>query len=499
MPIELNQIQGNIFGGFNKDFQDFLLLQVIDAAHARQWIREHTDTFVSTSRQVLAFNNAFKALLREGVSKPESIIQAKWMNIAFSAAGLSALGLMGAAGALPAAFTSGMSARAAQVGDVGRSAPANWGSPFTPAELPHIHVLLLVAADTEADLHAHARDIKHSTGFAAAFRVVETIHGRTRVDEVGHEHFGFKDGVSQPGIRGIDVPDDPLANPDQGHPGQDLLWPGEFVLGYPTQLPQAKPNVDGPNPDAGPASTAGNDAWTKNGSFLVFRRLAQDVPAFHAQLGTFAQQHALAVDLAGAKIVGRYRSGCPLAVLSMQANPLPPSPTDPAFANPALASSDALNNAFEFGGDARGQRVPRAAHIRKAYPRDEATPPLSADDSESHTQTRRLLRRGIPFGMSFGAAKGGAPQDPRGLLFLAYQNDIEHHFEFVQQTWVNNPVFPASPPGMQQPGDDPVIAQSASGTFQIDPAAAAVPLAHFVTTTGGQYFFAPSISTLLSL
>lgn len=340
--------------------------------------------------------------------------------------------------------------------------------------------------------------IRSSGGFASAFHVIEIILGRTRVDEIGHEHFGFKDGVSQPGIRGIDSPDDPLANPNQGHPGQDLLWPGEFVLGYPTQIPTADPNAEGPNPNAGTASTAGNDAWTKNGSFLVFRRLAQDVPAFHAQLGTFAQAHGLSVELAGAKIVGRYRSGCPLAALSMQAHGSQPSPTDPGRANPALAESDALNNAFEFGNDAKGERVPRAAHIRKAYPRDEETPPLSADDSESHTQTRRLLRRGIPFGASFGAAKGGSAGDPRGLLFLAYQSDIEKHFEFVQRAWVNSPTFPTAPPGLQQPGEDPVIAESPSGPFQIDANAAPVPLSHFVTTTGGEYLFAPSISTLLS-
>ncbi len=496
MTIDLEQVQGNILGGFNKDFQDFILLEVLDTARARQWVRENAGRFVSTSRQVLAFNNAFRNLTLAGIAKPESIIQARWMNIAFSAAGLTHLGLMGAAGALPQAFVTGMAGRKAEIGDLGASEPGHWVHPFAPAELPKIHVILLVAADSEADLNAHVNDIKATAGFVVAFRVVDTIEGRTRVDEVGHEHFGFKDGVSQPGIRGINTPDDALANPNQGHPGQDLLWPGEFVLGYPTQIPHAKQGVDGPNPDPGPKSGAGNHNWTKNGSFLVFRRLAQNVPAFHAQLGTFAQAHGLSVDLAGAKIVGRYRSGCPLAALNMQAPASPPSPTDPALANPALANSDALNNAFEFGSDPRGARIPRAAHIRKAYPRDEETPPLNAADSESHTQTRRLLRRGVPFGASFGAALGGGAHDPRGLLFLAYQKDIEEQFEFVQKNWINNAKFPTAPAGMQDPGDDPVIAQVAIGTFQVDPNVGAGALSHFVITTGGEYFFAPSLKTL---
>ena len=109
--------------------------------------------------------------------------------------------------------------------------------------------------------------------------------------------------------------------------------------------------------------------------------------------------------------------------------------------------------------------VPRAAHIRKAYTRDETLPGLKdAEDSESVTQTHRLLRRGIPFGTSFRPSLGATghggkfgveePND-RGLLFLAYQSDIERQFEFVQNNWVNNVNFPQSGDG--QDPIDPVI------------------------------------------
>ena len=56
-----------------------------------------------------------------------------------------------------------------------------------------------------------------------------------------------------------------------GYPGQDLVWPGEFVLGYPASSPD--PLVPGPPAQAEPS-------WTRNGSFLVFRRLRQDVGLF---------------------------------------------------------------------------------------------------------------------------------------------------------------------------------------------------------------------------
>jgi deferrochelatase/peroxidase EfeB len=195
----------------------------------------------------------------------------------------------------------------------------------------------------------------------------------------------------------------------------------------------------------------------------------------------------------GAKLVGRYRSGCPIEALSMQPHSPAISPTDPAFANPALADSDALNNAFEFGDDPIGERCPLGAHIRKAYPRDEDTG--SGINSESETQRHRLLRRGIPFGASFGAAVGGGVNDKRGLCFLAYQNDVAKHFEFVQQSWVNSAAFPPVPPA-NTPGQDPIIAQSPNGTFQIKPGQPNINVAHFVTTTGGEYFFAPSLDTL---
>jgi deferrochelatase/peroxidase EfeB len=120
--------------------------------------------------------------------------------------------------------------------------------------------------------------------------------------------FGFKDGVSQPGIRGIDPPDDPIGNADQGHPGQDLLWPGEFIIGYATQVSRAKAGVDGPNPDPGPDSPA-NPARAVNGSYLVFRLLRQDVAGFERHVAELAERLGWSTDLIGAKLVGRYKSG----------------------------------------------------------------------------------------------------------------------------------------------------------------------------------------------
>ncbi len=500
--IEFDQIQGNIFGGFNKDFATFLFLSFKSAAKGRAWIKEiaadDSDIGVaqSNSTQVLRFNAQFKALKAQQV-EPESVIEAAWTNLAISFHGLKVLGIAPAElSKFPQAFRDGMAARATILGDTGTSAPSQWTAPFNGAA---IDAVLLIAADSETQLTARVAEITGSAAFVSGVNLVgPAVEGRTRVDQVGHEHFGFKDGVSQPGVRGLNDPDDPLGNPDQGHPGQDLLWPGEFVLGYPTQKRTAKAGHDGPNPDAGPISKSG-PAWTKNGSYLVFRRLAQDVPGFQQQLKALASQSGLTEDLVGAKLVGRYASGCPLEARKFQPAPFKQSSTDPGVANPALANSDSLNNNFEFGDDPDGRICPLGAHIRKAYPRDEVTLPKKPNDSESDTQTHRLLRRGIPFGKSFGVGGTGTrANDPRGLLFLAYQKDIQEHFEFVQSSWVNKAAFPPVPAGLK-PGEDPIIAQSTSGPFQMDPAKGPIDVKHFVTTTGGEYFFAPSIDALQKL
>jgi Dyp-type peroxidase family len=348
------------------------------------------------------------------------------------------------------------------------------------------------------------RSITGTAAFQNGVQILRDQPGRTRPDLPGHEHFGFKDGISQPGIRGVDPPDDPIGNPNQGHPGQDLLWPGEFIVGYATQIATAKAGVDGPNPDPGPDSPP-TPAWTVDGSYLVFRRLRQDVGGFETHVSQLADALGWSADLTGAKLVGRYKSGAPIEQRKFQPRPYTqPSidPGDPDHGNPGLGNNNALNNNFEFGNDPLGAFCPLASHIRKSYPRDEFTR-AGADNSESTTQTRRLLRRGIPYGLPFDAHDPASAQMDRGLLFFCYQNDIESHFEFVQKNWVNNPNFPPNPPGSPSlpgaPGEDPIIAQSASGPMLVDLTRAPVDVHHFVTTTGGEYFFSPSIKALRAI
>ncbi|HMF04358.1 MAG TPA: hypothetical protein VKH17_06055, partial [Acidimicrobiia bacterium] len=265
--IDLANVQGNVLAGFNKDHQRLLFFRMGDTDRARAWLATIVDE-TATTEEVLAFNDLFRRTrARRGVEVATP--QASWMNVAFTHPGLAALGVPETElSTFPEAFRQGMAARAQLLGDLDDSAPARWVGPFASSV---VHGLLLLAADATSVLDRLAST--HMQRMTAhGVQVVFDDTGHARVDQPGHEHFGFKDGVSQPGIRGVTRRQNP-DNKDQGVPGQDLLWPGEFVLGYPTQIrtPASSSNGDA-NTNPGPIARSG-PAWTTDGSYLVFRRL----------------------------------------------------------------------------------------------------------------------------------------------------------------------------------------------------------------------------------
>jgi Dyp-type peroxidase family len=496
----LGNIQGNIVGGFNKDYQAFLLLKFTNAYAARSWLASIIDE-VATSSDVLAYNRVFKQITAYHHGQ-EGTVKATWMNIAFTFHGLQALGVAAdELNSFPDDFKQGMKQRhdvaifpGLTLGDVGANDSAHWIEPFKSTT---VDAVMLLASDAPEDLD---HEVAHQTQkFNQGVHLLFKQLGKTREkDQRGHEHFGFKDGISQPAILGVDQPDDPM-NPEQGHPGQDLIQPGEFVLGYHKQPGKQGANNDVPDP--------GPD-WIRDGSYLVFRRLRQNVKGFREFVTSQAVKEGITPDVMGAKLVGRYESGAPLERTKDEPANFDPTLKDPSIADPSLLDDSHINN-FEYAADADGKFVPRSAHIRKVYPRDELVPGGGFDpaQSEPDTQTHRLLRRGIPYGESFQEnAPAGSPaaaDADRGLLFLAYQHSISEQFEFVQGVWVNNPNFPGRPDGSGgDDGQDPIIAQK-SPLREFDMPGARqqhiTMMQQWVTTTGGDYFLQPSISALRHL
>ena len=470
-PLNLQNIQGDILAGFFKDFETLIFFQIPDRASGGAWLAELIQDIANTD-DVQQFNQKFKRACRR-MSDPTQVMQAIWVNVAFTHQGLAALGVEPAdLAAFPEEFRQGMRERAGLLGDGGASAPEQWMDPFRAQE---IHGMLIVAADRDADCRAEvSRQERRMSAHGIAVCYEQPGHSLLDTDGQNHEHFGFRDGISQPGILGFTPPNNPQDH-TQGDPGQDLIQPGEFVLGYPSESSPDEPEPVSP-------------AWAADGSYLVLRRLRQDVQAFRDFVSSQARTEHFGEELMAAKLVGRYKSGAPLERTKDQRPNFDPERKDPSIRDSSILDDRYINN-FEYGGDPDGVLVPRSAHIRKVYSRDQV--PLGEDE----TRRRRLLRRGIPFGDPlperaqpagrYGGGVGAA--DDRGLLFICYQSSIASQFEYVQRRLVNNPEFP-------NPGDgiDPLISQSQGGFALPGGVQSHIQLMErWVRTTGGGYFFSP--------
>ena len=550
--LDAHEIQGNILTGFNKDHQAFLFLKMArDSASVsavKAWLRA-IGPQISTLSEVHRFNELFREL-RLRVGRDPQGFSATWLNIAFSASALEALtSAEEVAKFSDSFFRDGLAARAGDLRDPADPAsegnPNHWvvGGPHNEAD-----IMLIVASDRPNALAERVAQLKATltqaadpaTGITvgAALSVIWEQAGETLPPPLtGHEHFGFKDGVSQPGVRGlvrltpaepvtprlIDAntfpQNDPLL-PEFARPGQPLIWPGQFVFGYQRQ------NVKDPrNPPEPPDDIMMScPEWGRNGSYLVFRRLRQDVAAFRAFMRTEAERLSNTPGFAGmtakrlaSLFVGRWPSGAPLMRTA--------SDDDEKLGRDSFAS-----NFFQYVGDSpqppplkpevahdadlfplskrdrKGITCPLSAHVRKVNPRDTITEQGTPHD----VLTRLIMRRGIPFGPVFPGdlddAAGAAPlaegeiEAQRGLIFICYQTSIENQFAFLQKSWANDASFPSS-----GGGEDPIIGHGAEEHQRhrfVDIRASGQPAetldlpADWVMPTGGGFFFSPSISAI---
>jgi Dyp-type peroxidase family len=439
-------------------------------------------------------------------------------GIGFTFQGLSKL-TPGSSAMPDVAFRQGLAARSAFLGDPEDPAvdgnPAKWIVGGTGHELDG---LIVIAGDTRDSVNARSAEVAkvwREAGCTIAFEE----NGDIREDLPGHEHFGFDDGVSQPGIRGRASQDaddfitprhiSPKEEPAHslfGYPGQDLVWPGVLLLGHPASSPD--PLIPGLASPAVPE-------WTTNGSYLVFRRLQQDVGLFWRTMKR--QAEALATkpgfekindETLASRIVGRWTSGAPVN-------------RTPQADNASLGRDKLANNHFRFDSDAAalkltgshqdsypqskadpaGTTCPWAAHIRKVNTRDSGSDTGGRDS----TYSRRLLRIGVPYGKQLKNRYAELADDPeegkRGLLFLSIQASIDDQFEFLAARWMGDPTRPKNPGGHDilvgqnnAPGEDRqrrcVIFGKGFEQAEI------VTNAQWIVPTGGGYFFVPSIPCL---
>ena len=393
------------------------------------------------------------------------------VNIGFTYEGLKALGLsQRSLDSFPRAFRVGMRGRAREVGDVGPHAPEHWEGGLGG---PDIHAMAWIRTDSDQGREEATRIIRaelEATG-GTEIRFVQDTKALAHENGIGSEgeHFGFADPISQPPIEGADIP----WYPGDGVLQEDGTWrplkPGEFLLGY--------------EDEAGPAGTPVPEPFELrvNGTYMVFRKLYQDVAAFRRYLATAAkslygsddQYHQ---DLVAAKMMGRWRSGCPVDL-------------SPDKDDLAIAADPERRNNFTYAGDDEGLRCPIGAHLRRSNPR--ATPMKRATAVRRH----RLIRRGVEYGPHL--ADGALEDDgvDRGLINLFIQADIERQFEFVQKEWMKGGEFLGLDPSEQ----DPVNGTGGEGSQMSVPGAKRpflFDLPTFVTVKGGEYLFVPGLNAL---
>jgi Dyp-type peroxidase family len=391
-------------------------------------------------------------------------------QVSLSATGLRAIGLPDAVvEGFSLEFQAGIAtpARSRFLGD--DPAAWTWGGPAGP----QVDVLVCTYARTSEELHTAIAEIDAAAaeGGVAGATQLETL----TLSPI--EPFGFRDGISDPFVREL-ASSAQAADPPKAEP----VPLGEFVLGYrniyglQTQRP-VLPDSGDPNnvlpvlsPGADQDNPQGGADLGRNGSYLVLRTLAQDTAGFESHVREQAAASGLDAELLAAKMVGRWRSGAPLAMSHDRDRP------DLAEAN-------------DFGyhdNDPLGLRCPIGAHIRRSNPRDSLDPQPGSAQSLAVTDRHRIMRRG----RKFTDTDGG-----QGLHFVALNGNLGRQFEFVQHTWLNNPKF-----GGLYDDVDPLIGPRDDRSVFTVPARPVrrrfAGLPDFVTTVGGAYFFLPGIRAL---
>jgi len=442
-------IQGFVLRGYNLPVARYLFLRFEDALRARKLIGRLL-SLVTTGQ-------------RWDGGKPEST-----MNIAFTHRGLQHLELPDATLlSFPVEFQQGMRHRAGILGDSGVNAPDHWDEVWRD---DHVHAWIGVNGLSMQALEANCANILSLVEETGGATVIDTqdaaavvINGKPCTSE----HFGYTDGFGNPDYIGIER----STQPGQGKLRPNGTWAplatGELLLGYADEageLPVA------PIPHL----------LASNGTFMVYRKLHQNVATFRAFLEKQSALYSGGKEKLAAKFIGRWRDGTPLE--------LSPDKPDTAIVEDPNRSTD-----FTYGADADGTRCPIGAHIRRVHPRD------AFGFNGQLINRRRITRRGLPYGRFVPEGEPVSDDEERGIIFMVLNASLSRQFEFVQQQWIQY----GNDSHLGNDKDVLLGNHGGSGRFIVqgeasltNPPFVCSGLPDFVELRGGDYFFLPSITAL---
>ncbi|MEX2513034.1 MAG: peroxidase [Cyclobacteriaceae bacterium] len=461
-PLELKDIQGLLIRGHGQlPNAQYLLYRFEDSGKGKKYLKS-----------ILPF-------ITKGNEKPET----QAIQLAFSFKGLAYLNLPHSTlNSFSREFREGMTEFNRQfiLGDFYENSPENWlwGN-------KEIHFLLMLFAKDAETLEVLLQEESER----AVLHQVNLLHSLpTGFLKSQKEHFGFRDDISRPVIREL---------VEEKNIGPMATFPaGEFIMGYKNlydeyaPVPLVEPSDDSnnllpQNPDSKNLKDLG-----KNGTYLVFRQMSQNVFTFWEYLLAQGKTKEEAIRLAS-KMVGRWPDGSPLILC--------PEKSDPS-----------LSEANDFGyweEDRNGLKCPIGSHIRRTNPRDHLVTEKNKKDSSEMIAKHSMIRKGRPYGDPVIASMDpkemmdkGEDHNERGLHFICMVTDIRRQFEFVQNNWVNFHKF-----GGLEHDADPIIGNHYQNenvvsdefcmpAYPIKNRLKALP--NFTLIKGGAYFFFPGINAI---
>jgi deferrochelatase/peroxidase EfeB len=501
--LDLCDIQGNVvraYGRFGFPIARYLLLNISNGDGGRRWL---------TALLPRVTTAATWGSEPSGVPRPKVTL-----NVALTHAGLVALDLpVESLNSFSAEFVMGMKKRKDIIGDHGPSSPEHW-DPVWHNDGDHktVHVLLTLNALTRAALEEQynwvVAQMQATDGAVSLLEGHRTVNGGILPYQEAHiifenglptpkEHFGYTDGIGDPYFEGIQ--DARTRVEGRGKQMSDGTWQplatGEFLHGHIDEAREYPP-------------AAAPILLSRNGTYMVYRKLHQNVASFDALLEREGAAYPGGAELMAAKFVGRWRdNGAPLVnAPNAESKKL----WDAEYAQASPERQDAMLSNFTYDDDMSGAKCPMSGHIRRLNPRASLELKASScpggfernpgafDTPGALANRRRVLRRGLPYGDS---SQRDSDNGEHGVIMMMLNADIGRQYEFIQQQWVNYGN------DFREANDKDVILGNrskhipSSVIHQADPEGGAPPrfvrnIPLLVETRGGDYFFVPSLTAL---